>query len=154
MANFYKLTSLTCGVVLFASAHALALTLPSGSVITEDGDVVQASESPTTQKVVAQQGYAIIGQTIVVGGQEKGFHQLTIDEAKAIVRDSLNPELAEAFEGLDAEVMEAVKDAIASGEVTIDDLNKATEAFGADCVDPSNPCGITEEQLKEAGIGG
>ena len=154
MKNLCKAIALATAALTLSIASVSALTLPSGSVITEDGDVVQAAESPTTQKVVERLGYAIVGQTIVVGKSATGFHQLTIDEAKEVIRSSLNPELAEAFEGMDVEVIAAVKDAIASGAVTIDDLNKATEAFGASCIDPSNPCGITEDQLAEAGIGG
>ena len=150
--NKLKVTAISIAVLGFSVVSASALTLPSGSVITADGEVVQASESPTTQKVVELNGYAIVGQTIVVGGVEKGFHQLTLEEAQAVIRSELNPELQEAFEGMDADTIAAVKDALESGDVTIDQLNRATEAFGADCVDPSNPCGLTEEDLAAAGV--
>ena len=147
-----KMTMLSIAILGATLGTASALTLKSGSVITADGEVVQASESPTTQKVVELNGYAIVGQTIVVGGVEKGFHQLTLEEAQAVIRSELNPELQEAFEGMDADTIAAVKDALDSGDVTIDQLNKATEAFGASCVDPSNPCGLTEDDLAGAGI--
>lgn len=152
--NKLHLAALSLAFLGMSAVSASALTLPSGTVITGDGDVVQAAESPTTQKIVELQGYAIHGQNIVVGGAESGFHQLTLEEAQAIIRSELNPELQEAFEGMDADTIASVKDAITSGAVTIDDLNKATEAFGANCVDPSNPCGLTEDDLADAGIGG
>ena len=150
----FCVTALSVAILGVSMVSASALTLPSGSVITDEGEVVQASESPTTQKVVELQGYAIVGQNIVVGGVEKGFHQLTLEEAQAVIRSELNPELQEAFEGMDAETIASVKDALESGDVTIDQLNRATEAFGADCVDPSNPCGLTEDDLSGAGITG
>ena len=150
----FCVTALSVAILGVSMVSASALTLPSGSVITDEGEVVQASESPTTQKVVELQGYAIVGQNIVVGGVEKGFHQLTLEEAQAVIRSELNPELQEAFEGMDAETIASVKDALESGDVTIDQLNRATEAFGADCVDPSNPCGLTEDDLAGAGITG
>ena len=152
MINKVKVTVMSIALLGFSVVSASALTLPSGSVITEDGDVVQASQSPTTQKVVEVQGYAIVGQSIVVGGVEKGFHQLTLEEAQAVIRSELNPELQEAFEGMDADTIAAVKDALESGDVTIDQLNRATEAFGANCVDPSNPCGLSEADLAGAGV--
>ena len=148
----FCVTALSVAILGVSMVSASALTLPSGSVITDEGEVVQASESPTTQKVVELQGYAIVGQNIVVGGVEKGFHQLTLEEAQAVIRSELNPELQEAFEGMDAETIASVKDALESGDVTIDQLNRATEAFGADCVDPSNPCGLTEDDLSGAGV--
>lgn len=148
----FCVTALSVAILGVSMVSASALTLPSGSVITDEGEVVQASESPTTQKVVELQGYAIVGQNIVVGGVEKGFHQLTLEEAQAVIRSELNPELQEAFEGMDAETIASVKDALESGDVTIDQLNRATEAFGADCVDPSNPCGLTEDDLSAAGV--
>ena len=152
MMNKSKLTAIIIALYGASAVSASALTLESGSVITPDGDVVAASESPTTQKVVEIQGYAIVGQTIVVGGVEKGFHQLTLDEAQALIRSKLNPELQEAFEGMDADTIAAVQDALESGDVTIDQLNRATEAFGAECVNPGNTCGLTEEQLQDAGV--
>jgi len=148
----FNVTALSIAILGISVVYASALTLPSGSVITDEGEVVQASESPTTQKVVELQGFAIVGQSIVVGGVEKGFHQLTLEEAQAVIRSHLNPELQEAFEGMDAATIASVKDAIDSGAVTIDQLNRATEAFGADCVDPSNPCGLTEDDLAAAGV--
>ena len=77
---------------------------------------------------------------------------MTLEEAQAVIRSELNPELQEAFDGMDAATIASVKDAIESGAVTVDQLNAATEAFGAECVNPENSCGLTEQQLEEAGV--
>lgn len=46
--NKFTVTALSVAILGASVASASALTLPSGSVITGDGDVVQAAESPTT----------------------------------------------------------------------------------------------------------
>lgn len=62
--NILVIWAWTC-VALFAvavlSTHANALTLKSGEVLTSDGQVVHASESENTLRMIERDGYAIAG---------------------------------------------------------------------------------------------
>ena len=136
--------------------EALALTIPTGHVITSDGDVVHVTESENTAKQVEIHGHAIVAGQVVVAGEDGELHSITVEEAKALLRsgavEGLTPEVQEALADLDDDALAAINHAIQEGELTVDELQKGVEAFGAECINAANTCGITEEQLQDAGI--
>ena len=143
------------GAIVVFSGYANALTIPSGHVITSDGDVVHATESENTQRMVEQNGHAIVAGQVVVAGED-GYVSITIDEARALLRsgsvEGLDPAVAEQLADLPEADLRAIDEAIRAGDLTVEQLEKGVEAFGAGCINAENSCGITEEQLDAAGL--
>ena len=147
--------ALTSLIVLAALTTANALTIPTGHVITSDGEVVHATESENTQKQVDINGHAIVAGQVVVQGDE-GLVSITIDEAREILRnggvEGLSVEVQEALADLSDDDLAAIDQAIRDGDLTVEQLEKGVAAFGAECINAENSCGITEEQLDAAGL--
>ena len=118
---------ITLGLLTFSllyAASASALTIPSGSVITSDGEVVPFHETENAQTQVEQNGYAILGNNVVIDGVPG---TLTIEEALDLVRNGiadadLPDDVKAALLELDDADLENAVEALNSGQVSIEEI--------------------------------
>ena len=69
---------MTAFFVVTAAANAMALTIPSGSVISSNGEVMPAHETENAQRALDQNGVHVAGGVVAVA---IGDHVITVDVA-------------------------------------------------------------------------